>query len=72
MIDERELHQAHQEIAALRAELERRHTIPPYTQRVDALCAEYERHRANKSFLARKYGIGRTTVWRVLRRRGLA
>lgn len=39
--------------------------------RLELLYQEYLRNRPNRAWLARKYGIGRTTVWRYLKKRGL-
>jgi len=38
---------------------------------IDALCQEFIRNRPPKTWLAKKYGVSRTSVWRYLRTRGV-
>lgn len=38
---------------------------------IEALCAHYAVYRPRKTWLARRYGVSRITVWRHLRAAGL-
>lgn len=38
---------------------------------IGALCADWSAGQPKKTVLARRYGVSRVTVWRVLKERGL-
>lgn len=38
---------------------------------IDAICTTYAALRPSKTWLARKYGVSRITIWRHLKDRGL-